>query len=61
MNRLFGNAKPRGPAPNLTDSIANLDNRGDSVEKKIQKLDVSNICNVLYFLSLYIICYLLEK
>lgn len=41
MNRLFGNARPKGPAPNLTDSIANLDSRGDSVEKKIQKLDVS--------------------
>ena len=41
MNRLFGTAKAKGPAPNLTDSIAALDGRGDSVEKKIQKLDVS--------------------
>ena len=41
MNRLFGTTKARGPAPNMTDSIANLDGRGDSVEKKIQKLDVS--------------------
>ena len=41
MNRLFGTSRAKGPAPNLTDSIANIDARGDSVEKKIQKLDVS--------------------
>jgi len=40
MNRLFGTSRAKGPAPNLTDSIANIDARGDSVEKKIQKLDV---------------------
>ena len=43
MNRLFGTSKAKGPAPNLADSIANLDSRGESIEKKIQKLDVSSM------------------
>ena len=41
MNRLFGTSRAKAPAPNLTDTIANIDSRGDSIEKKIQKLDVS--------------------
>ena len=40
MNRLFGTSKAKGPAPNLTDCISSVDSRGDSVEKKVQKLDV---------------------
>lgn len=36
---MFGRAKPKGPAPNLNDCIANIDSRGESVEKKIGKLD----------------------
>jgi len=40
MNRLFGTSGQRAPPPSMTDAIANLDRRGDSVEKKIQKLDV---------------------
>jgi charged multivesicular body protein 5 len=39
MNRLFGNRKPQAPAPNLNDCVANIDSRGESVEKKIAKLD----------------------
>ncbi|CAF0869115.1 unnamed protein product [Brachionus calyciflorus] len=39
MNRIFGSRKPAAPAPNLNDCIANIDNRGESIEKKIQKLD----------------------
>lgn len=39
MNRLFGRGKPKGPPPNLTDAIANVDSRGESIEKKIGKLD----------------------
>ncbi|KAG1691852.1 Charged multivesicular body protein 5 [Nymphon striatum] len=40
MNRLFGKSKPKQPPPNLSDCINNVDSRGDSIEKKIQKLDV---------------------
>ncbi|XP_065883294.1 charged multivesicular body protein 5-like [Dysidea avara] len=40
MNRLFGAGKKKGPPPNLTDAIANVDSRGESIEKKIQKLDI---------------------
>lgn len=40
MNRLFGTAKPKAPAPGLTDVIASTDSRAESVEKKISKLDV---------------------
>jgi len=39
MNRLFGKGKPKEPAPNLTDCIAGVDSRAESVEKKIQRLD----------------------
>jgi len=39
MNRLFGKATPKQPAPNLTDCIANIDSRGESVDKKIARLD----------------------
>eukprot|EP00039_Didymoeca_costata_P000207 m.44568 g.44568 ORF g.44568 m.44568 type:complete len:220 (-) comp10116_c0_seq1:268-927(-) len=40
MDRLFGKAKPKEPAPTLQDSIANNESRGESIEKKIQKLDI---------------------
>ncbi|XP_068716509.1 charged multivesicular body protein 5-like [Montipora capricornis] len=39
MNRLFGRGKPKEPPPNLTDAISNVDSRGESIEKKIGKLD----------------------
>lgn len=39
MNRLFGRGKPKEPAPNLTDCVANIDSRGESVDKKIARLD----------------------
>jgi charged multivesicular body protein 5 len=39
MNRLFGRAKPKEPAPTLTETIANTDSRVESVDKKIAKLD----------------------
>jgi len=39
MNRLFGKAQPKQPAPNLTDCISNIDSRGESVDKKIARLD----------------------
>lgn len=39
MSRLFGKPKPKVPPPNLTDCIANVDSRTDSVDKKIAKLD----------------------
>jgi len=37
--RLFGRGKPKEPPPNLTDVIANVDSRTESVEKKVAKLD----------------------
>ena len=40
MNRLFGGAKKKGPPPNLTDAISNVDSRGESIEKKIAKLEL---------------------
>jgi charged multivesicular body protein 5 len=40
MNRLFGRSKDKTPAPNLTECIANVDSRGESIDKKIQRLDV---------------------
>uniref|UniRef100_A0AAQ4P259 Charged multivesicular body protein 5 n=1 Tax=Gasterosteus aculeatus aculeatus TaxID=481459 RepID=A0AAQ4P259_GASAC len=40
MNRIFGRGKPKGPAPNLTDCIGNVDSRSESVDKKIARLDV---------------------
>ncbi len=39
MNRLFGSSKPKAPAPTLQDAIASAESRGESVEKKISKLD----------------------
>lgn len=39
MNRIFGRSKPKAPPPNLTDCISSIDDRTDSVEKKIAKLD----------------------
>eukprot|EP01136_Pigoraptor_vietnamica_P039079 Opistho-1_new@109255 len=39
MNRLFGSSKPKQPPPTLTDAIASTDARGESIEKKIAKLD----------------------
>ncbi|XP_077394290.1 charged multivesicular body protein 5-like [Festucalex cinctus] len=39
MNRLFGRGRPRGPPPNLSECIGNVDARGESVEKKINMLD----------------------
>lgn len=39
MNRLFGRGKPKEPAPNLNDCIANIDSRGESIDKKIARLD----------------------
>jgi len=40
MNRLFGKGKPKEAAPNLTDCISNIDSRGESIDKKISRLDV---------------------
>ncbi|UYV70731.1 CHMP5, partial [Cordylochernes scorpioides] len=39
MNRIFGRGKPKEPPPNLTDVIANVDSRGESIDKKIARLD----------------------
>nr|CAG4642824.1 EOG090X0EA1 [Evadne anonyx] len=39
MNRIFGRAKPKEPAPNMGDMIVKVDERGDSIDKKISKLD----------------------
>lgn len=39
MNRLFGRGKPKEPAPNLNDCINNIDSRGESMDKKISRLD----------------------
>jgi len=39
MNRIFGTGKPKAPPPNLTDVIANVDSRGDSIQKKVNMLD----------------------
>ncbi|MFH4982464.1 hypothetical protein AB6A40_009173 [Gnathostoma spinigerum] len=39
MRRLFGTSGKKEPPPNLSDCIANLDSRGETVEKKIAKLD----------------------
>lgn len=39
MNRIFGSRKPQPQAPNLNDCIANIDSRGESVDKKIQRLE----------------------
>lgn len=39
MRRIFGSSQPKQPPPNLNDAISNLDARGETVEKKIGKLD----------------------
>eukprot|EP00117_Sycon_ciliatum_P024258 scpid72008/ scgid20401/ Charged multivesicular body protein 5; Chromatin-modifying protein 5; SNF7 domain-containing protein 2 &gt; Charged multivesicular body protein 5; Chromatin-modifying protein 5 len=39
MNRLFGSSKPKAPPPSLTDAVAGVEGRAESVDKKIQKLD----------------------
>ncbi|KAG7454898.1 charged multivesicular body protein 5 [Solea senegalensis] len=39
MNRIFGKGKPKAPPPNLTDCIGSVDNRAESIDKKIARLD----------------------
>ena len=39
MNRLFGRGTPKAPPPNLSDCVANVDSRAESVDKKIARLD----------------------
>jgi len=39
MNRLFGKGKSKDPPPNLGDCISNIDSRGESIDKKIGRLD----------------------
>merc|ERR1712167_238675 len=39
MNRLFGKAKEKTPDPTIAETIANTEARGESVDKKIRKLD----------------------
>ncbi|ESP02773.1 hypothetical protein LOTGIDRAFT_212293 [Lottia gigantea] len=39
MNRLFGRGKPKEPPPNLNDCISNIDSRGESIDKKVARLD----------------------
>ncbi|XP_054622973.1 charged multivesicular body protein 5 [Dunckerocampus dactyliophorus] len=39
MNRIFGRNKSKGPPPNLSDCIGNVDARGESMEKKIGRLE----------------------
>lgn len=36
---MFGKGKSKEPAPNLTDCIAGVDSRAESIEKKIARLD----------------------
>ncbi len=41
MNRLFGGGgKKKAPPPSMTDAIAGVDSRGESIDKKIGKLDL---------------------
>lgn len=39
MNRLFGKGKDKAPPPNLTDCVSSIDSRGESIDKKIARLD----------------------
>jgi len=39
MNRLFGKGKAKEPPPNLSDCVANVDSRAESIDKKIARLD----------------------
>ena len=40
MNRIIGGYRKKPPPPNLTECIQSTDSRGESVEKKIAKLDL---------------------
>ncbi|XP_034235310.1 charged multivesicular body protein 5-like [Thrips palmi] len=39
MNRIFGRGKPTEPPPSITDCIAGVDGRADSIDKKVQRLE----------------------
>jgi len=39
MDRLFGKGKPKAPPPDLNDCVNNLESRGESVDKKIARLE----------------------
>jgi len=39
MNRLFGKAKPKVPAPTLDDASKSMETRGSAIDEKIKKLD----------------------
>ena len=39
MNRLFGRSAAKAPPPDLNDCIASVDSRGESLDKKISRLD----------------------
>ncbi|CAG0914086.1 unnamed protein product [Notodromas monacha] len=39
MRRMFGAAKPKAPPPALSDCIASVDSRAESIDKKIARLD----------------------
>ena len=71
MNRLLGGAKKKAPPPNLTDAIGNVDSRGESIEKKIAKLELelkkykdqmakmrngpSKVCTLVYLLCFHLL------
>lgn len=38
MRRIFG-SQPRQPPPNLSDAISTIESRGETIEKKVAKLD----------------------
>ncbi|KAI9330198.1 Snf7 family, partial [Obelidium mucronatum] len=38
-NRIFGSSKPKTPGPTVNDAIRSIDERADSVEVKIKRLD----------------------
>lgn len=39
MRRIFGASGKKEPPPNLSDAIANIDSRGESIDKKIERLE----------------------
>jgi charged multivesicular body protein 5 len=39
MNRIFGSKKPAAPPPDLNECVQSIDSRGESIEKKIGKLE----------------------
>uniref|UniRef100_A0A1I7YDC8 Charged multivesicular body protein 5 n=1 Tax=Steinernema glaseri TaxID=37863 RepID=A0A1I7YDC8_9BILA len=43
MRRFFGSSGPKAPPPNLSDAIANVDARAESIDKKISRLDADLI------------------